>query len=323
MRSLVIGTALVRLLDHGTISHLSIQRVHIMRQRAFVSAMTTVLAVAPLSAQAPGSWQTIGIPSNSNTGAYWNNTSNDNPNASTVCNAGNILTNSAGSTAGCLNQTPSSWLPTATGLTPNSVYLASAGTPGAQPGAFRFTCNASTTCVFNGLGLLEGVPSTWGIVTDAGVSMNGVNGMTVAGGTTFSVWIRQSLPSSGLGTYFTSAMNQFATAPGPIMAPNTTNQQFATFTNAVGVGSAQVSQDAFGNSISILANQTFFVAMEDNVCGGRGFAPVPPGCGPVSDRDYNDIFISITATTVPEPATFGLLSVGLLALAGVAKRRKA
>ena len=79
-----------------------------------------------------------------------------------------------------------------------------------------------------------------------------------------------------------------------------------------------ISIDAFG----VVINSTdpaarFFVGMENNVNGGRGFGTAAGV--PISDRDYNDFTISVQS--VPEPATLGL-GVGLLALAGIAAKRR-
>jgi hypothetical protein len=287
-----------------------------MRRNSFLAAFAAVAVAAPLAAQP--TWQTIGVPSNANSGAYWNNRSDDTPTGGTVvCNAGNILTNSvAPSTAGCLNQIPSGVLPLSSPLTQQNVFLG--GTAGSMPGSFRFTCNFSGGCLVRGLARVEGVPTTWGTLTDAGVAT--VGSSVIANGTTFSVWLTQSFSTPGVGDIYTTAMQRFTGAPGAIAAANTTNQQFTVFTNATGVGSGFLSQDAFGTRIAIGAGSTYWVTGEDNTCGGRGFTPVA-GCQPTSDRDYNDLFLSIT--TVPEPSTYALMGTGLLALAGFAKRRKA
>ena len=80
-----------------------------------------------------------------------------------------------------------------------------------------------------------------------------------------------------------------------------------------------ISIDAFG----VVINSTdpaarFFVGMENNVNGGRGFGTAAGV--PVSDRDYNDFTISVPS--VPEPDTLGLMGVGLLVLAGIAAKRR-
>ncbi len=74
---------------------------------AFIVTATIVVATS-VGAQ---SWQTIGIPNNTNAGAYWNNISDDNV-GNAVCNAGAILTNTPALAAGsCTNQSPNPSLP--------------------------------------------------------------------------------------------------------------------------------------------------------------------------------------------------------------------
>lgn len=286
-----------------------------MRRISFGVAFAAVAIVSPLSAQ---TWQAIGAPNNSNAGAYWNNSSDDNV-GQAVCNAGAILTNTPALSAGsCSNQGPVFLPLNPAPLTTQNVFLGGAG--GTNPGAFRF---AAGTYNISSLGRVAGDRSTsWGVILDNGTvftaaQLSGTVNLTGP----FAIWITQALPAAGSGTIYTSTQSTGAVAIGSRTA--TANQQFAVFTNGTGVGNlGAITTDAFGAIInSTGTGARYWVGMEDNVNGGRGFG-VAAG-GRVSDRDYNDIIISIQAVTVPEPATLGLMGFGLLALAGFAKRRKA
>ena len=281
-----------------------------MRSMSLGVALAAVAVASPLSAQT--TWQAIGTPNNSNAGAYWNNTSDDNV-GSAVCNAGAILTNTPALSAGaCSNQAPV-YLPLSPApLTSASFFLG--GTGGSNPGGFGFNC--AVACSVNLLGRIAGNTATsWGVVTSGGQAISSaalLSGQQVTG--TFAVWITQALPTAGLGTIYTSGQSTFASGA----FTSSSNQQFAVFGNTQG----SISSGVFGSIINVGNNSTYYVGMEDNVNGGRGFGGQPGNnADRVSDRDYNDILIRVTA--VPEPATIGLMGFGLLALAGVAKRRKA
>ena len=287
-----------------------------MRRISFAAALATVAVVSPLSAQ---TWQAIGVPSNTNTGAYWNNQSYGTPTGGVVCNVGAVLTNTPMSTGSCPNQL-TAFLPiTPTPLTTSNVFLG--GAAGAEPGIGGFRFAAGTYNISRLGGIAAAGSAAWGVVTDAGISYSAA--ILSAGNTTitgpFAIWITEALPVAGGGVTYTSDRRTGAVAMGS--RGTTLLQQHAVFTNGTGLGNlGSLSTDAFGTIInSTGVGATYYVGMEDLSNGGRGFATA--GANPISDRDYQDVLIRIQA--VPEPATIGLMGFGLLALAGVAKRRKA
>ncbi len=286
-----------------------------MRSKTFLFMLTAAALVAPLQAQ---TWQAIGVPDNSNTGAYWNNKSLGSP-AGVVCNVGAVLTNLPSPPASCPNQNPANFLPlNPTPLTSRNVFLGGAG--GSEPGVGGFRFAAGTYTIAE-IGHVEGAPETqWGVILDDGTVFTDAqlrSGNTVIT-RAFSVWMAQA-PVAGVSTVYTSDRRTGAVAIGSRGA--TINQQFAVFTNGTGVGNlGSLSTDAFGTIINSTGQGArYYVGVEDLINGGRGFGAGGPGL--VSDRDYQDLLISIQA--VPEPATFALMGFGLLALAGYAKRRRA
>ena len=284
-------------------------------RRLSLALVAAAVATSPLAAQ---TWQAVGTPGNNAGGSsYWNNISDDNV-GNAVCNVGSVLRNAPVQLApgSCANQNPGAFLPVLpTRLTPNATFLGGAG--GSAPtGGFLFGAGSYS---WNLLGRIAGITGNqWGFIEFGPGGAVVVTPGTAAGSrnftNNFAIWIDAAIGSDGAGlTRYTS--NLLVANPTLTTVQATTNQQFAVFTNGAG-------PSLTGNVINFQDGRQFFVGMEDNSNGGFGFGAGQPSVR-VSDRDYNDIMISLTATTVPEPSTYALMATGLVALAGFARRRRA
>lgn len=282
------------------------------RSRAMAAAVAA-LALTP-RAQAQ-TWQVIGTPDNSGTGAYWNNPSDDNVGSAT-CNLGAILTNTpAVAASSCSNQRPDPVLPLVpVRLGTTAVFLGGSG--GSAPGGFLF---AGGVYAFDEVARVAGNTATsWGVITTGGVVFTSTqlrSGGVVGIAGPFAIWITQALPNAGARTMYTS---NGQTWNGAAFAP-TTLQQFVVLTGGRVAGQPGLSP---AGAIQTTTGDVFYVGMEDNVNGGRGFGAASPA-GPPSDRDYNDIIIRIRTINTPEPRTLALLFAGLLPLAAARVRRHA
>ena len=227
--------------------------------------------------------------------AFWNNGSMD----GTSCNIGFVVTGTNGS---CANQRPLNWLPF-TGATPN-YFLGN----GNLSTSFLF---AAGTYVFRqtpGLGGdIAGADTKWGFFTADG------------SGNTLATLPPISGNAGVLSVTFTNAwgfymdMARIGTGAGSTLYSNSTmySRQFALFS-----GSNTATIGTLGSSAYIAPSGTdsFVVGFEDIACDAQGVCSQ-------ADFDNNDAILSFAP--VPEPATYLLMTTGLLALGAVVRRNKA
>lgn len=76
-----------------------------------------------------------------------------------------------------------------------------------------------------------------------------------------------------------------------------------------------MSTDGLDHALIFNTDQGYVVAFED--------LALVPSSGKLGDQDYNDVVFSLTGSTIPEPASAGLLLLGAGMLLGRPKRRTA
>ena len=250
-------------------------------------ALVSSFALADTIQENGGSPTFVNVPANLTTGLgtgvpYWDNVSGDGVNK----NIGYFLTASGGFTGG-------------TQYSPNQYLAASSGSPDA-PASFNLV-HTTNSLILSLIGVTTGNTTDVFGLYDASktgaqaiaseVAVYGPGTLTV--GTTST---KNALGFTSIGFYLTDSAGA------------------TWFSNASQNVNGSTGEAAGHQHFSIFTTgtdpNTFYVGVEDWITNsGEGV-----------NGDYNDIVIKINADAVPEPATFGMLGAGLLAL-GVARYR--
>ncbi len=264
------------------------------------AALSLVLGASTASAQ---TWQAI-TNTNATGNPFWNNPSDDQAGAG-ACNIGSLLTNAGLTPMSCNSEIPAALLPLANRISPNpNQFLGN----GANPAAFAFGAGTYNLTLF---GTITGSAPVraWGAydrVTDAflGTVMVAGNSNTIVAANGFYLRISAFSPAGTLfrSDVLTAGRSQFAAF---------------SFTGAEpAFAGGLFSGTSFGNPV--------YVGLEDNACVTLVGCTLPDGSTftpNVSDQDFNDVIISVTA--VPEPSTVILMAFGMAGLGLVARRRRA
>lgn len=250
--------------------------------------LATVATASTASAQAGvdaqgGSWQSGWTPGTM-VNEYWNHLSDD----GLKCNIGYFVSTGYGP---CGNQHPTV-LPSPLNWT-NATYLAG----GSPSSTFRVVVKFRPgTYNLSFLGQVAGAnPSRFVGVSSADGSNDLLHQF---GGAPESF----SFTTTKDWQFF---MQSYLPAPNTFYSNDANTRQFTVFANSNG-GNGDFAGE-------------WLVGAEDNGCLVQ-----TQSCPGISDYDYNDALIHVEAvSTVPEPSTYALMGVGLLAVGGFARRRRA
>ena len=250
-------------------------------------------AAMPASAQ---NWQTF-TPSNSGT-EFWNNRSVDNANDNVICNIGAVLTDAGLNSASCNNQTPSNLLPV-------NQFASGAGGGVFLNNHFVLGSGSYTIDLF---GQIAGVvPTTWGIYTQQGgfqAYAGSIMHVDVAQNDFLYFWLDTFDPATSPNRFFSHG--QVCDNPITTCSSIGSTQQHVLFSADNSLAGTMDGTYILDGVSVVTRPGVYYVGMEDNATR-------------MSDWDYNDVVLRVSS--VPEPSTYAMLAVGLVGMAGVARRR--
>lgn len=163
-------------------------------------------------------------------------------------------------------------------------------------------------------------------VTDANctqASFASCRKLTIFGGSQSSgagVWLEENAPgefnlsSGGSALFGSSNFGYFLSGPGGAFFSQEQLNEFGTDHLVAYAGQGQTMKWPYTSINRPWASGDILLAWEDLAATREGGKP--------GDWDYNDMLVMVTGVkSVPEPATLGLLGLGLLATAAVRRRR--